>query len=63
VPLPLAVPFAIGLLMSVVGALLLTVGSVDRDHTTGSTAVAAGRPGASGAAGKPGGGPAGSGQD
>lgn len=48
VPLSLAVPFAIGLLMSVVGALLLAVGSVDRDHTAGSTALAAGRPGAGG---------------
>ena len=46
-PLSLALPFGFGLLMSVAGALLLAVGSVDRDHTVGSTAVAAGRPGAS----------------
>lgn len=32
-PLDLAVPFGIGLLLSVVGASLLAIGSVDRDHT------------------------------
>lgn len=59
VPLSLVAPFAFGLLMSVVGALLLAVGSVDRDHTVGSTAVAAGRPGVGEEGGKSGGAPGG----
>ncbi len=62
-PLSLAAPFALGLVMSVAGALLLAVGSVDRDHTVGSTAVAAGRPGGTEEGGKSGGEPEAAGSD